>query len=456
MSPRTSSDAGAGFSPVRIEQIALERPLPTLSGPDLDAPHRRALVLVRLHDAPLAGITVEIPAQGLTAEALARLIWESCEPAIRAHLADDELLPGGLPLTAAGIFGGEAVPACQAARARFLSHAPAVTIIIPTRDRPARLRSCVDSILGSNYPSQQIRIVIADNAPSSDQTRRLALQLAEVHDGRILYTCEPAPGSASARNRGLELVETEIVAMTDDDVIVDQWWLCEVVRAFARYPGAGAVTGLLWPARLERQAEMWFEEYGGFSRGFARRVFDLDGNRPPDEPLYPWNAGLFGTGNNFSFRTAALREIGGFDPALGNGTPALGGVDSEILLRTILSGYQIVYEPMAIAHHAHRADYDGLQRQIYAYGAGLVAYYLKTILAEPRFAADFVCKLPTGLRWMLSAESHINKHKADDYPSELTRVERRGMLYGPLAYARSRRRYGPHPVYSHRSRVGRG
>ena len=74
----------------------------------------------------------------------------------------------------------------------------------------------------------------------------------------------------------------------------------------------------------------------------------------------------------------------------------------------------------------------------------------KTILAEPRFALDFARKLPAGVRWMLSAESHINKHKRDDYPSELTWVERRGMVYGPLGYARSRRRYGRHRVYGHR------
>jgi O-antigen biosynthesis protein len=207
------------------------------------------------------------------------------------------------------------------------------------------------------------------------------------------------------------------------------------------------VSGLLVPAELETPAQLWFEQYGGFTRGFDRRVFDLCANRPTDEPLYPWNAGLFGTGNNFSFRTDVLREIGAFDPALGNGTPALGGVDSEVLLRTILCGHQIVYEPRALVRHVHRPDYDGLRRQVYAYGAGLVAYYLKTVLAEPRFALDFARKLPAGVRWMLSSDAHINMHKRDDYPAELTWIERRGMLYGPLAYARSRRRYGRHRVY---------
>jgi O-antigen biosynthesis protein len=241
--------------------------------------------------------------------------------------------------------------------------------------------------------------------------------------------------------------------MTDDDVIVDAHWLTEIARTFPDHPGAGAVSGLLWPAELETQAQMWFEEYGGFTRGFVPRVFDLEANRPPDEPIYPWNAGLFGTGNNFSFRTEVLRDIGGFDPALGNGTPALGGVDSEVLLRMILCGHQIVYQPRAIAHHAHRREYEALRRQVYAYGVGLTAYYLKTVLGKPRFAWDFVRMVPTGVRWMLHSESHVNVHKGDGYPKELTWTERRGMLYGPLAYLRSRRRYGPHPVYDRRLTV---
>ena len=159
-----------------------------------------------------------------------------------------------------------------------------------------------------------------------------------------------------------------------------------------------------------------------------------------------WTAGLFGTGNNFSFRAGALREIGGFDPALGNGTPALGGVDSEVLLRTVLTGHTIVYEPRAIVLHAHRPDYDALRRQVYAYGAELSAYYLKTLLANPALLKDFARKLPVGLRFALSSGSSKNSGKTQSYPRELTWLERRGILYGPLGYVRSRRKYGPHPV----------
>jgi GT2 family glycosyltransferase len=452
MSVRRQALDAAALRPIRVLEIDLGRPLSDLPGPSAEHPHDRALILARLHDEPLGGLTFAIPPQGVPRERLADLIWHDCGERIRSHLRSDTLPEPGA-LSPDGVPRSEELPPCRRERERFLAHAPPITVLIPSRERAERLRRCAESILASEYPSEKVTIVIADNAPRTEATRQLAQSLADVTPGRIAYVREDAPGSASARNRGLAEVDTEVVAMTDDDVIVDRHWLTEVARAFADHPAAGAVSGLLWPTELETAAQIWFEQYGGFSRGFERRVFDLEGNRPHDEPLYPWNAGLFGTGNNFSFRTAALREMGGFDPALGNGTPALGGVDSEMLLRTILSGHQIVYEPRAIAHHAHRADYEGLRRQVHAYGAGLIAYYLKTVLAEPRFAADFARKLPAGIRWMLSADSHINRHKRDDYPTELNWVERRGMLYGPVGYARSRRRYGRHPVYGQRQRV---
>ncbi len=447
---RTGTESSNGFVPVRVLEVNLDGPIPALPGPDVERPHGRALMLVRLHDAPLGLVEIGIPAAGLSKQAVAETVWAELAEPIRAHLAEDGI-PAVSELPTDGIPAGEGSPSCQRAREQLLAQAPELTVLIPSRERPERLRRCVSSILGCEYPSERFEVIIADNAPQTDRTRVAAEELARSSGGRVRYVCEPMPGSASARNRGLDAVASPFVAMTDDDVIVDPHWLSAIALAFVSHPAAGAVTGPLLPSELETPAQVWFEQYGGFSRGFELRVFDLDRYRPADEPLYPWNAGQFGTGNNFSFRTEALREIGGFDPALGNGTPALGGVDSEVLLRTILTGHQIVYEPNALAYHLHRPDYDGLRRQVYAYGAGLVAYYLKTILAERRFALDFARKLPVGIRWMLSPEAHINKHKRHDYPQELTRVERRGMLYGPIAYARSRRQYGAHPVYGRRA-----
>ena len=46
--------------------------------------------------------------------------------------------------------------------------------------------------------------------------------------------------------------------------------------------------------------------------------------------------------------------------------------------------------------------------------------------------------LPAGTAYALSPRSPKNQQRQADYPADLTRLERRGMLYGPLAYLRSR------------------
>ena len=159
------------------------------------------------------------------------------------------------------------------------------------------------------------------------------------------------------------------------------------------------------------------------------------------EPCYTAEAG----GGCSAYRRSYFSELGGFDPALGNGTPALGGVDFEMLLRTILRGHRILYQPTAVVHHLHRRDLGSLRRQIYAYGAGIAAVMLRTLGADPRLVPDFVFRrLPRGLWFAFDPRSGKNANKRQNYPSELTWLEVRGLLAGPLLYTRSRRRYGRH------------
>lgn len=440
-----------GFEPIRLEEVELGRPLPALEprrAPD-GRTYRQALVFVRLHSEPLGLVEVTLAADGsLPAAELAKAVWPEVADGVRDHLKHDSL-EAPPSLEAEGIWAPQGtMPHCARERADFLREAPPLTVLIPSRERPQRLRRCLDSILASEYPAERIALIVVDNAPQTDATRLLVESYVERCD--IRYLREDATGSASARNRGLRDVETEVVVMTDDDTLVDRHWLTEMARAFASFPDAATVSGLLLPMELDTPPQMWFEQYGGFSRGFERRIFDLGENRPAEEPLFPWTTGLFGTGNNFAFRTAAIREIGAFDAALGNGTPALGGVDSEILLRTILWGHTIIYEPRAVVHHAHRPDYAALRRQIHAYGAGIVACHLKTLLANPILSLSFVRKVPLGLRFALNSRSPKNAKKRDDYPRELSWLELQGMLYGPLGYVRSRRKYGRHPDLSKR------
>lgn len=436
--PLTTSD------PVYITELELSEPfediVPGISAVD-GRPYRRAVVLLRLHGVPLALLTLDVVDGRVSADELAGPVWDQARAPIREHLSADGV-DAPEALTRDGIVGA-ATPRCVATREAFLKSAPPLTVVIPTRDRSSLLRPCIESILACDYPAGLVSVLVVDNAPADDSTRREVEALAREYPVR--YAREDSAGSASARNRGMDSVSTDLVVFTDDDAIPDRYWLATVAQTFAEHPDAAAVTGSLLARELETPAQILFEQYGGFSRGFDARVFDLREHRD-DGVLYPYSAGIFGTGNNMSFRSAALRDVGNFDPALGNGTPALGGVDSEVLLRTILSDEQIVYNPAAIVWHSHRPEMEGLSKQIYSYGVGLTAYLLKTLLYRPDLLRDFARRVPKGVAFALSSSSEKNEGKQVDYPKALTRLELKGMLYGPLAYWRSRRAYGHHQI----------
>src|SRR4051812_42190841 len=141
---------------------------------------------------------------------------------------------------------------------------PTVTVAVCTRDRPADLARCLDAIQALDPPPDQI--VVIDNAPSSNDTRMLVIQRPGVR-----YVRESRPGLDWARNCATHEATSDVVAFTDDDVIVDPLWVGTLKRTFADFPEAMAVTGLVLPYELETAAQLQFEEYGGVGRGLRRR-----------------------------------------------------------------------------------------------------------------------------------------------------------------------------------------
>ncbi|HET8629803.1 MAG TPA: glycosyltransferase [Thermomicrobiales bacterium] len=432
--PPARQPDGTPTRPVRVLQFDLARPLPPIPAldPATGRRHGRALALVRLHDRPLGLIEMDLGEHGLCAVEVARAVWAALGPAIASHLRADDLPPVD-GLTPAGLDGGGAAPGCLAERERVLASGPFVSVVVATRDRPAALDACLRSLLAMDYPAYEV--VVVDNAPATNGTRDL-LARSYAGEPRLRYAPEERPGLSWARNRGIREARGEVIAFTDDDVLVDRHWLAGLAAGFAAAPDVAGVTGLVLPLELETPAQVWFEQFGGFGKGFARRVFDTGEHRPRD-PLFPYAAGHFGSGNNMAFRAATLRALGGFDPALGAGA-LVGGEDLDLFYRLITAGYRLVYEPAALVHHAHRREYDALRRQLS--DGGVAGFLTKALLDDPRRAFDLALRLPRGLAYSLSPRSAKNARKRPDYPAELTAAERRGMLRAPLAYLRSRRR----------------
>lgn len=317
---------------------------------------------------------------------------------------------------------------------------PLVSVVVATRDRPSSLKRCIDSLLGLEYPC--FEIVIVDNS-FSDQTEQYARALQpHVQSGSaraaVRYIRERTPGLSRARNSGISEAAGEIIAFVDDDVVVDRAWLSGLLNGFRSASGVACVTGLVLPAERETPAQEWFEQFGGFSRGFERKIYDRR-PQPDRSPLYPYNAGAFGAGASMAFSAEWLRKTGGFDEALGAGTAVEGGEDLDCFLRVVLSGRRLVYEPAAVSWHYHPREYACLRRKVKGYGIGLAAVITKALL-HPATRMEVIKRLPRGILFLLSPRSEKNASKKAGFPRRLTWLELAGIACGPVAYLWSLRR----------------
>ena len=414
--------------PSRILQIELGRPLPALSAIDEKTAqsYQQARCLVTLHDHPLGVVNVQFHKQELAAREYMQHIWHALHEQILEHLQQDGL-PAVTELDPDGLTSPQ-TPLCIEERERFFSTAPFVSIIVSTHDRPERLATSLPALLSQHYPRYEV--IIVDNAPSTSATADLVKQTyGDVE--KLRYVREDNAGLSKGLNRGVMEAKGEILAFTDDDVVLDAYCLLNLVKAFSLTHDVMCVTGLVMPLELETPAQILFEEYGGFGKGFRRRIYDMAKNRPR-EPLFPYTAGRFGTGANMAVRPAFLKSVGGFDPALKC------GMDIAVFFQAIKQGHTLVYEPAALAHHAHRRTYAELRNQIYDYGVALTAYLTKNILEHPHYLLELTMKIPYGLIFTLSARSPRNQKKSLHYPEELTKLEIKGMLRGPFVYLRKR------------------
>ena len=403
-------------APVFTGQLELEEPVTAIRLPARadGQPWRGVYLLVRIGHVPV-GYAFLAP-DALDPEAVTGQVWDQLGPQVNAHYARASRA------TASDRDGGSG------------DRRPAVSVVVCTRDRPDSVLVTLRSLLAVDY--QPFEIVLVDNAPSSEATREAVLA-AYGRDPRVRYVREPRPGLSCARNRGLAEASADIVAFTDDDVTVDRWWLDGIVRGFRAARDVACVTGMIATAQLDNSAQLYFHLREAWGAVCERRVFDLTGNRD-ESALYPYSAGIFGAGANFAVSRPHLKEIGGFNEALGAGTVTGGGEDLEMFMRVILSGNRLVYEPAAIVSHYHRTELPELTRQMRAYGTGNTAALTAIALRVPRARYEIPLRAVHGVLRIATLSDRVKGNPT--LPKGLMAREIRGLLLGPWLYLRARRR----------------
>jgi glycosyltransferase involved in cell wall biosynthesis len=245
------------------------------------------------------------------------------------------------------------------------SELPTLSVIVPTRGRPASLRRCLCSLAMLAWAPTEI--IVVDNAPRVGATFEAVAQLPGAR-----YVPEPRPGLDIARNTGIRHSTGDIIAFTDDDVTVHSDWSWRLLEAF-RAPEIMAATGLVLPATLDTEAQWLFETLWSFNRGYQPKTFDarfFEKTRALGAPVWE-----IGAGANMAFRREVFAQVGLFDERLDAGAAGCSG-DSELWYRILATGGTCRYEPSAVVYHAHRREMADLRNQLHFYMRGHVVALL--------------------------------------------------------------------------------
>jgi hypothetical protein len=348
---------------------------------------------------------------------------------------------------------------------------PSISVVVSTVvDRHEDLGKLLDGLARLDYPD--VQVVLVDNRVRLPEDDALPALL----EGRdVTFVRESRPGLSAGRNAGVAAATGDVIAFTDDDVRVEPTWLRNLGSRFARDPGLDLVTGLILPAELETDAQIWFEAYyGGFSgeRTFApvtleaapglpsvlrgSRIVARDADGGEIRRFAVYGIGAYGAGANMAFRRAAVERIGGFDYALGAGSPAKGGEDLAAFVDVLWTGGRMAFEPTAVVHHRHRRTLDELHRQLHGNGLGFTAMLTSLIVHDRRHLASLGYQVPLAVKSMVGQSvrrlaGRGAAHEEDvvvgavatepDHPRSLVVQELRGFPKGPSAYFRSRRKW---------------
>ncbi len=274
--------------------------------------------------------------------------------------------------------------------ANALNELPRVTVVVPVFNGASTIAQCIESLLAQTYRNDLMRIIVVDNN-SADNTAAIVLEYP------VTLAHERVQTSYAARNQGISLSETEIIAFLDADCVAGTSWLRDLVEPFGN-----AEIGVSGGPILSQGPQRNLVE------AFLAKTNILTSSRfPPNEPL------ALPTGN-VAYRRSALDTVGIFDAAMP------GGGDIDLAWRVqVYGGYSSTYVPEAAVYQKHRNSLAGVYRQYKGYGTSEIvlatlyrgcsfhkrtpAYHMglmaRQVVALFRYLASFSIRLTHPQKW---------------------------------------------------------
>lgn len=227
---------------------------------------------------------------------------------------------------------------------------PEISIVVPTRGRPAALERCLSALGRTTLAPDAVEIVVVGDGhdvmpPAPDVSAPVPLR----------YLGVPHAGPAAARNAGARAARAEVLAFTDDDCAPAPEWAERMLRAVEEHPAA------LVGGRIRNGLPR--NPWAAASHHVLDVFIDLYNSRPGSPGFAPTSS--------LAVRRDVFEAIGGLDERF----PAAAGEDRELCDRACAAGHPVVLEPRAIVDHHHDLDLRGFLRQSAAYGRGEATYH---------------------------------------------------------------------------------
>ncbi len=212
---------------------------------------------------------------------------------------------------------------------------PLVSIIIPTYNRQAKLKRCLNSLLRASYGP--FEIIIVDNA-STDKTNAM---IERLFPQTKLIKRKTNGGAVIARNEGIKQAVGDLLCFVDSDNVFDPNFLKKLVELAQNNSQAGLVAPKMY--YLKEPNRIWFAgnkvnlltsrtKYIGLNeidRGQYNRVKETD-HAP----------------NVWLVKREIIGKIGMMDPRY-----VMSYGEADWSMRIKLNGYKVLFCPEALVYH---------------------------------------------------------------------------------------------------------
>lgn len=240
---------------------------------------------------------------------------------------------------------------------------PLISVIIPTFNRSAILRRCLEHLAGQTLDAEQFEVIVCDDG-STDATAEVVRNLRTGFN--LHYLCQENTGPAAARNLGVRKATGEYILFLNDDALLAPNALEIHLAEHQRLANPkAAVLGLfsMHPEFTDTAKPV------GCCLDYSDLIFDYCTMQPDT----PYGYEKFYT-CNISLNRAFMLTGDLFDAAF---VRLAGGEDIEYGYRLQHRGTIIYYRPDCTALHAHAITPEGLGRMFITRGQGGTLHFTR-------------------------------------------------------------------------------